>query len=183
MEAELDYISDDGAAISYAVGCLFVAVQERVLDFETRFGAVLWSIALASAAFALFHLQIAVRGVQVLLGRPDGFLDLLVRSGHGDAALIDSYRSAMPIVIACLLCLGVSHLAAAYYLLRRNVRGFLVAWGSALISAVAAVSIQLSIVPSEELPSEFLALLIQAAALSLLILWSNQQQGNSRRGI
>jgi ABC-type nitrate/sulfonate/bicarbonate transport system permease component len=182
MEAELRYIGDERAAIGYAAGCLIAAIQERARDFETRFSAGLWSIAAVSAAFALFHIYCATRGVQVLLGSPDGFLDSLVRSGRADAALIASYQSAMPIVIACLFALGAAHLAAAYCLVRRRFRGFLVAWCSALGIAAVAVAIQLSIVwTGDELPSEFFALLIQATALSLLVLWSNGELGRSRR--
>ena len=182
MAAELDYIGNERAAIRYSAGCLLTAIQERARDFETRFSAGLWSIAAVSAAFALFHAYCATRGVQVLLGRPDGFLDSLVRSGRADAALIASYRSAMPIVIASLFALGAAHLAAAYFLVRRRLGGFLIAWCSALGIAAVAVTIQLSIVPaSDQLPSEFYALLIQATALSLLLLWSNGQPGRSRR--
>ncbi|HEV2043283.1 MAG TPA: hypothetical protein VGR05_01270, partial [Sphingomicrobium sp.] len=130
METELHYIEDHGAAIRYAIGCLLVALKERVLDFNTGLAAFVWSIAAASVAFALFHLQCAARGVQVLLGRPDGFLNSLVRGG-ADADLIDSYRNAMPIVIGCLLWLGLSHLAAAYFLVRRHLRRFVFAWCSA----------------------------------------------------
>ncbi len=182
MTAELDYIGNERAAIRYSAGCLMAAIQERARDFETRFSAGLWSIAAVSAAFALFHAYCGTRGVQVLLGRPDGFLDSLVRSGRADAVVIASYRSAMPIVIACLLALGAAHLAAAYFLVRRRLRGFLVAWCSACGIAAFAVTIQLSIVPAgDELPSEFFALLIQATSLSLLLLWSNGQHGRSRR--
>lgn len=182
MEAELDYIDDDRAAISYAAGCLIAAIQERARDFETRFAVGLWSIALASTAFALFHIVCGARGVQVLLGRPDGFLHALVASGRADAALIANYQSAMPIVIFCFFCLGAAHLAAAYFLFRRHLRGFLIAWGSGFVCAVAAVSIQLSIVPSDDtLPSEFIGLLVQAAALLMLLLWSSQQHYRSGR--
>lgn len=173
MEAELCFIDDSRAAVSYAAGCLIAALQERARDFDARLAAGLWSIALVSTAFALFHLQCGARGVQVLLGRPDGFLDSVVRSGRADAAFIDSYRSAMPVVIVCLFCLGIAHLAAAYFLVRQELRKFLLAWCMALISAAAAVSIQLSIVWSGDIPSEFFALLFQAATLPLLMFWSD----------
>ena len=181
MGAELPYIDDDGAAIAYATGCLFAALRERGRDFNSRYTALLCSIAIASVAFALFHFLCGARGVQVLAGRPDGFLESLIRSGRADPALIDSYQTAMPMVIGCLFWLGTSHLAAAYFLLRRQLRKFLIAWCSALVSAAAAVSIQLSIVWSDELPSEFVALLMQAAALSLLILWSHRRVRNPGR--
>ena len=182
MEAELHYIGPERPAIAYAAGCLVAAIQERASDFETRLSAGLCSIAVVSAAFGLFHIQCGARGVQVLLGRPDGFLDSLVRSGRADAGLIASYQSAMPIVIACLFALGAAHLAAAYFLVRRHLRGFVAAWCSALGSAAVAVTVQLSVVwTGDGLPSEFFALLIQATALSLLVIWSNGQHGRSRR--
>lgn len=182
MEAELHFIDDDRAGVSYATGCLVSAVRERLSDFETRFGAGLWSLAIVSAAFALFHIQCAARGVEVLLGRPDGFLASLVRGGRADAALIERYQSAMPVVIACLFCLGAAHLAAAYCLVRGQLRAFLVTWCFALLIAVSAVAIQLSIVSTGgELPSEFMALLIQAIALPALLIWSHARRAHFER--
>jgi hypothetical protein len=54
MTAELSYTEDDHAALAYAGGCLLAALRERVLDFDTRFTAGLWSIAVITSLFALF---------------------------------------------------------------------------------------------------------------------------------
>ena len=121
-----------------------------------------------STAFALFHIVCAARGVQ---GCSDErrLPAVLVASGRADAALIASYQSAMPIVIVCLL-LGAAHLAAAYFLFAVTSR--LSPRGAAHGQRPVAVNI-MSIVPSEDpLASEFIGLLVQAAALSMLLLWS-----------
>lgn len=174
MKAELSHIAEDGQVMTYASGCLVAAVKERALDFETRFSAALGVVALTSAAFGVFHVLCAARGVDALLGAPDGFLDALVRSGRADTHLVASYLSARPIVIACLFGLGVAHLAAACFLVRLELQRFTIAWCAALLIAIAAVVIQLSIVWSVDgLPSEFYALLVQAVGLPALLLWSN----------
>lgn len=174
MKAELHHIADGRPAVAHASGCLVAAARERARDFDTRFGAGIWSVALVSGAFAVIHISCAARGVRVLFGARDGFLDALVRGGRADAALVASYRSAMPIVIVCLFGLGFAHLAAAYFLFRLQLPRFLLAWCAALPIAIVAVAIQLSIVWSPDgLPAEFVALLVQAVTLPMLLLWSN----------
>jgi hypothetical protein len=179
MRAELWHIADPRSALSHAAGCLAAAARERARDFDTRFAAGLWSVALVSGAFAIFHISCAARGVDVLLGRPDGFLDALIRSGRADAGLVAAYRAARPVVIACLFALGFAQLAAAWLLFHRQLRRFVITWCAALASAIAAVAIQLSVVWTlDGVPAEFVALLFQAAALPMLLLWSN---GRHRR--
>jgi hypothetical protein len=182
MKAELNHIGDGRSALIHASGCCVAAVKARALDFDTRFAAGIWSVALASVAFALFHITCASRGVDVLLGAPDGFLEALQRSGRADTQLVASYRSAMPIVVACLFGLGFAHLAAAWFLFRMQLQRFLFAWFAALLIAIVAVAIQVSIVWSPDgLPSEFFALLVQTVALPLLLLWSNGRHRHLRR--
>ena len=157
----------------HASGCLVAAIKERAVDFESRFAAGLWSVSLVSGAFAFVHLRCASRGIAVLFGaRDDGFLESLLRSG-ADEALVASYHAAMPFVIGSLYALGLAHVAAAYFLFRQQLRKFVFAWCAALLAASMAMAIQLAIVWSPEgLPSEFVALLVQAVALPTLLLWS-----------
>ena len=174
MKAELAYVDDIASALTHAGGCVVAAAKQRLSDFDARFTVGLGTLALLSAGFGIFHIACASRGVDVLLGRPDGFLVTLVRSGRASPELIASYHAAMPIVIGCLFALGFAHLGASYFLLRRQWRRFLIAWCAALVAAIIAVAVQLSVVWSEDgLPSEFFALLIQAVALPVLLLWSN----------
>lgn len=173
MRAELAHIDDRRSAFAHAGGCLVAAVRERARDFDTRFTAGLWAVALASTAFALIHLACAARGMNVLLGGHDGFREALIRGG-ADAQLLASYESARPVVVACIAGLGLAHLAAAFLLFRTEVGRFLVAWSVALLIATIAVVIQLSVIWSlDGLPSEYFALLIQAVAVPLLLFWSN----------
>jgi hypothetical protein len=181
MKAELSHIADRRHALDYAGGCLVAAAKARARDFDTRFAAGLWSVASVGAIFAYVHLACAARGIAVLRGARDGFLDALVRSGAADADLLLRYQSARPIVIACLLGLGLAHLAAAWFLVRRDLRRFLIAWSAALLAAILAVTIQLSVVWSADgLPSEFAALLVQAAMLAMLLLWSRGRHERMR---
>lgn len=173
MRVELAHIDDPRSAMRHAGGCVVAAVRERAHDFDSRFAAGLWVVALASAAFALFHLACAARGVRVLLGGHDGFLEALIRSG-ADGQILASYTGARPLVIACFAGLGLAHLAAAFLLFRMELRRFLFAWSAALLIATVAVAVQLSIVWSADgLPSEYFALLVQATAVPLLLFWSN----------
>lgn len=173
MRDELAYIEANRDAVAHGFGCLAAALRERTLDFETRFGAGLWATALVGAGFACFHIVCAARGVAVLRGARDGFLEALLNNG-ADAGLVARYAAARPVVIACLFGLGLAHLIAAWFLSHGQFRPFLVAWTAALLAAALAVSIQLSIVwTADGLPSEFVALLAQAIAVASLLLWSN----------
>ena len=181
MKAELAHVDAGGPALAHGGGCLVAAAKARAQDFDTRFAAGLWSVALVTAGFAAFHLQCAARGIAALNGGRDGFLEALLRGG-ADADLVASYRSAMPAVIACFIALGLVHAVAAVLLARRRLDLFPVAWTAALAIAAAAVAIQLSVVWTPVgLPTEFQALLVQAAALPPLLLWSRGRHRTGRR--
>lgn len=174
MRAELPYIPKGEPALVYAGGCLVAALKTRARDFDSRFAAGLWTVALISAAFAVIHIRCAARGVSVMLGAHDGFLAALRDSGAADPELVANYHRAVPIVALCLFALGLAHLAAAWFLARAQLHRFLIAWCGALAIAALAVAIQLSVVWTVDgLPSEFFALLVQAIAIPLLLLWSN----------
>ena len=182
MRAELSYIDDGVSALDHAGGCLVAAVRARVADLDSRFAAGIGLIALVSAAFGIFHIACASRGIDVLLGAPDGFLNAMVASGRASPELIARYQEARPVVVCCLLALGFAHLAATCFLLRRDWQRFLLMWCCALIIAIVAVAIQLSVVWSADgLPSEFAALIVQAVALPMLLLWSNGRHRLNRR--
>jgi hypothetical protein len=181
MKAELSYVAGGPSALAHASGCIIAAIKIRLREFEARFAAALGSVAALSAGFGIFHIACASRGVDVRLGRHDGFLDVLVQSG-ASPRLIADYHQAMPLVIGCLFALGFAHLAGSYFLLRREWDRFMLAWCGALLAAITAVLVQLSVVWSNDgLPSEFVALLVQAIALPLLLLWSNGRHRPSRK--
>ncbi len=172
MSAELAYI-DDRAALVHAGHCVVAAFGERVRDFETRFSAALGLVAMATVVFALTQLECAMRGVQVLLGRSDGMLALLIDHGAGPQR-VALYQTTRPLVVTCFLLLGAIQLLGAWLLLRRRWRPFLVVWGAALAVAVCAVWLQLRVVWSlDGVPSEFNGVLVQAVCLSLILAWSN----------
>jgi hypothetical protein len=182
MRAELAYIGSERSALVHSVGCIMAAVKERAMDFDARFAAGIWSVALVTAALAIFHLRCAWRGLEVLMGDHDGFLAGLTRCGRADIETIARYHSAIPVVATCLFCLGLAHLAAGYFLVRMQIKRVCAAWLAALLLATLAVFIQLSIVWSPPgLPSEYYALLLQAAALPALLLWSNGRHRRQRR--
>jgi hypothetical protein len=182
MCEELAYIGAGREAIAHGFGCVAAAARERMLDFETRFAAGLWAAALVGAAFASIHLVCAAHGIAVLRGAPDGFLEALMRHG-ADAELVARYEAARPIVIACFFALGLSQLAGSWFLSRRRLRQFGFAWCAATLVAAVAVVIQLSVVWTPVgLPSEFVAVLIQALAVPLLLLWSNGRHLEGRKG-
>lgn len=176
MAAELYQIDDDRAALAFAGGCLLAAVRERIADVDTRFGAGLWSIAIVSALCAVFQLACAARGIAVLLGAPDGMRASLALQGAAPE-LLARYDVARPLVVACFLALGLVQLATAWFLSRGELRRFAIAWALALAVAGFAVLVQLSIVwQLDGVPSEFHALLVEAAAVPLLLGWYRRRQ-------
>ena len=174
MAAELVHIEADRAALAYAGGCLLAAARARLHDFETRFAAGRWTIALATLLFAALQSLCAARGVRALLGGRDGMLDALIRARGPHAPMVASYTQARPIVVACFLALSALHLAAAWFLTRAQLGRFLTVWCLAVLVAITAVAIQLSIVwTADGIPCEFHPLLVQAVALPALLAWSN----------
>ena len=179
MIADLGYVDDDDEALTYATGCLLAAFVERFRDFDTRFAAGLWSVAVVTGLFAMIHVVCAAHGVRVLLGAPDAMLDALRQSGGMNDVVVARFESARPVVIGCFFILGFMHAAAGWFLIRAEFKRFLFAWCAALLVAVVAVAIQLSVIwTADGVPSEFYALLVQGAAIPSLLIWSN---GRHRR--
>lgn len=177
MSVELAHADDDRAALAFAAGCLFAALRERVRDIDSRFAAGLWSIAIVTALFAVLRLECAVRGVAVLFGARDGMHEALSRQGTS-LAILQNYESARPLVVGCFLALGCLQLASAWFLSRGQLRRFLAASAAALLVAGSVVALQLSIVWTlDGVPSEFHALLLQAAALPALLAWFHRRHG------
>ncbi len=178
MLADLECVGDDDA-FAFAGGCLIAAVKERFCDFDTRFAAGLWAVAVVSGLFGVIHLLCAAHGVRVLLGAPDGMLESLRQSGNLSRSVVSRFESARPFVIACFVALGLLQVIAGWFLVRVRFWEFLFAWCVAVIIAVAAVAVQLSVIwTGDGVPSEFYAILVQAAAIPALLLWSD---GRHRR--
>ncbi len=181
MSAELPHAESDRAALAYAAGCLIAAIRARAHDFDTRFSAGLWSIAVITSLFAMIQLACAARGIDVLLGARDGMREALLKDGASPALMV-SYEAARPIVIGSFTLLGCMHLVAAWFLSRALLHRFFIMWCAAFVVASAAVIIQLSVVWSAVgLPSEFHALLVQAIALPALLAWSRGRHKYSGR--
>ena len=172
MAAELPHTENDRAALAYAAGCLVAAMRERAHEFDTRFAAGLWSVAVTTSLFGIIQLACAVRGIEVLFGARDGMREALVHDG-ANLALVARYDAARPIVIGIFILLGCVHLASAWFLSRMQLRKFFITWCTALLIASVAVMIQLSIVRNTGgIPSEFHGLLVPAVVLAALLAWS-----------
>lgn len=181
MATELMHAEDEQAALVFAGGCLITAIRERVADVDTRFGAGMWVIAVATALIAIFRLICAARGVAVIQGAPDGMREALVQLGATPTTTA-SYDAARPVVVSCFFALGMTQLATAWFLSRGEIRSFLIAWSIALLIAGVAVAIQLSIFWSiDGLPSEFHGLLLQAATVPTMLAWYHNRQGRFQR--
>lgn len=176
MIAELSHADNDRAALNFASGCLLAALRERARDADTHIVAGLWTIAVATAFYAVVRLVCVAHGVAVLFGAHDGMRDALFRHG-ASSTVIANYEAARPIVVGCFFALGTVQLATAWFLSRGQIRPFATAWCIALVIAGIAVAIQLSIIPpSAGVPSEFHALLMQAVAVPALLVWLHRRQ-------
>ncbi len=176
MAAEMSQAEDDHAALAFAGGCLFAAASARVADVDTRFGAGIWAIAVATACLAMFQLACAAHGVAAILGGPDGMREALMQDGAAPAT-IARYDAARPLVVGCSVALGLTQLATAWFLSREQLRRFLAAWSIALVIAAVAVVTQLSILFNiDGVPSEFHGLLLQSAAVPALLAWYRHRQ-------
>lgn len=175
MIVELSHADDTRAALNFASGCLLAALRERACDADTHITATLWTIAVVTALYAVVQLACAAHGVAVLFGAHDGMLDALLQNG-ASPTIIASYETARPIVVGCFLALGAVQLTTAWFLSRGQFRPFATAWCIAFLIAGIAVAIQLSIIPDGAgVPSEFHALLIQAVAVPVLLVWLHRR--------
>jgi hypothetical protein len=174
MAAEIETIAGDWEAARFAAGCVVAGLKARASDFDTQFAAGLGTLALASAAFAMFHIRLAWGGAEILLGRRDAFYETLWRS---DPTVASAYRTAIPIVAFCFLLLGLIHLRGAYLLARGRLREFAFVWCAALAVATLAVAIQLSVVWTlDGVPNEFFALMLQSLGVPALLIWKEKSR-------
>ncbi len=182
MRAELAYIAPGRDALVHGIGCVLTAARVRSRDVETGFAVGRWALALFGAAFACWYFACALHGVAVLRGTSDGFLDTLIRDRAG-AELIARYKAARPVVVACLFALGSAHLIAAWLIVRGDIGRFVIAWTVAAVMAVVTVAVQLRVVWRVDAPpSELVAVLVQASALTLLLLWADNRNARRRPG-
>jgi len=123
--------------LSFAAGCLWVAVRERVHTVQMLVTIGRWGVGLVTAAYAGFHLFGGLWVLSILFGGRDGYHDLLVAHGHLQAAA--NLHASRPGLAMYLLCMAAGNLLAAVYLVRWRPRLFML--GCALVAAVIVVSL------------------------------------------
>ena len=114
MEAEFEEAVEDGRPLMFALGCLIAAWREIGKHSEGRL--ILANYALAVGLLipmAALHFQQA----GAFLSSADGLPFGMPGAGAGlDSYLIESQRSATPILLIMWLLLGVTHLCLAWML-------------------------------------------------------------------
>lgn len=172
MSAERAYV-DERDALAQAIGSLIAALKERVRDFDSRFSLAVGLIALVTAVCAFDRMVCAIRGAQILMGRPDGMLALL-RKGAMNPELVARYEMLRPFVVACFFGLGVAYMLGAWLLLRKKWAAFSTVSAMTLAIAVCAIWLQLLVVGGlDGVPSEVDGLVVQAIFIPLILAWSN----------
>ena len=174
MSSELEHIDEDDKALAFAAGCLGASLWANVAAAPpgVRLGRA--AVALVTVAYALFHLQAAMRGIGVLAGAPDPHYARLLRRS-GEAA--ETYRALRPFTVSLMAGTGATHLAAALFLVAWRPRLF---WGALALGGffIGAFHVALyAIEGSGAWPFQLLPLLLLGAAGAALARWAKPGAG------
>ncbi len=122
-------------ATTFARGCLWAAITERVTSMNSVVSAGRWGVGLVTAAYGAFHMLGFASFITALLGKPSPYYILLIK--HGQTAEAAGYLAAIPYLALYMLGMGTLNLAAAFFLIRWNPRLFSASClGVALTAAV-----------------------------------------------
>lgn len=122
MRAEFACIApEDGN--SFALGCLWTAICERISPMKTLITAGRWSVGLVTLLYSGFFLLCAGNAVAVITGqKTDPFEQMLIRHHHVEAA--QAHAQAAPYIAIFLVLMGLSHLGAGLCLTRWTPKWF-----------------------------------------------------------
>lgn len=173
MEEEFEAATEDGRALTFALGCLMAGCRELPAHEEGRF-------AIASHALALIVIVPAAAMMisSVLTGFPTSFLGhfsiagLLDLSGGQRPVLSDANRSAVPSLALLVLVLAALNLRVAWLMLDRDwtrlaATGALSAAGTATLGIFSAVVFVDAVAPL----AQAAVLTVQLTAASALARW------------
>jgi hypothetical protein len=171
MFAELDHVEDDGEALRFAGGCLAASLW-------ASFAAAPWGIrvgrsavALVTIAYAIFHLQAALRGIDVLAGAPDPHYARMERRSIEAA---EAYQALRPFTVLLMAGTGIAHLVAAVFLVAWRPRFFA---GALVLAGIPVASFRLAsgvITGSPAWPIQLLPILILGAAGAVLAMMAKR---------
>jgi hypothetical protein len=167
--AEVENVEGRLARLSFSASCLRAALKERARHGPSVALAGLWSVALLTAALALFQLGCAVRGATIVLGAPDPYLQALLNGTPTERAIGGAYHAATPALVACLAGLALTQLVGACLLACRRWRPFVLAsWVALATCVLMAFVITWVGLSSPSLALQFAALILQAVVVPLL---------------
>jgi hypothetical protein len=169
IRGEVEHVEGHLAKIAFSASCVRAAVRERASHGPSIALTGLWSVALLTVALAVFQLGCAFRGLTIVLGAPDIYLQGLLNGTPAERSIGTSYQAATPALVACLGGLGLAQLVGACLLARRRWTPFvIVSWvalGICVVMAAIIISIELG---SASLAVQFAALVLQAVVVPLL---------------
>jgi len=163
MQAEFEAAVEDGAAFSFAIGCLIAAWREMPAHHDGRFTLASYALALG-VLVPMAALQFACAMDFPNLFAGPAMLGALDVGTAREPYLASAQVSAVPILLFLWLSLGVAHLRLAWLLVERD-------WSRAFnIGALTAAATVTFLLFTETLLLNSAPLFLQAAALGIELL-------------
>lgn len=171
MVAELPAAAADGAALPFALGCLWASLQAGWQDPATR---PRWWQGLAALCCAVpamfFHAGCSFSGWRLVMVGHDAHSARLLAGSPADQALAMAYRSAAPALSALMLVLMLAQMQLCRALLRRDWQTAALAWTmGAMAAALLCAGIQPLGATTSAMAWQWAALLAEAPLILLLI--------------
>lgn len=134
MAHEAHLIETEPEAIGFALGCLWTATHERSKHMTSLVHIGRWGVGIVTALYGAFFLIGFGNFLAIAMGHPDPYYNMLIAHHHAEAAA--DYLARLPFTALFVVCMGISHVAAALFLIRWNVRRFTLACLGAALTGV-----------------------------------------------
>ncbi|ESQ90260.1 hypothetical protein [Asticcacaulis benevestitus] len=175
MAQEARLIETEFEAIEFTLGCLWTATQERIKHMTNLVNIGRWSIGIVTALYGAFFLKCFGNFVAIALGSPDPYYNMLIAHHHAEVAA--DYLAWQPFTALFLFCMGISHLVAALFLIRWNVRRFTLACLGATLPGIMLLTFGLTRgLPALSVAWPFFPLLLLTCAALALWRMANRPQ-------
>jgi len=142
MKCEFEQIESSSEAFDFAIGCAWAAIQERTTVMNAITSVGRWGVGAVTVLYGAYFLWAAANCVGVLFGQQDPYYQMLIDHHHFDAAA--DHVKALPYILLFNLVMGVSNVAAALFLVRRNTKPFVIACAGVGMAGVTLTAIGLA---------------------------------------
>lgn len=174
MLGEFEEAAAHGAALPFALGCLAAAWRELPFHAAGRLRLTSYALALGVVVpIGLVNLSCSLPGWRMLIDGTDHYYAKLAAGGMHEQALAESYKAATPLLVLCIMLLGLLHLLIAAAMLKRHFRRAAMLWSAnaAVASVLFVVSLWLFPPDPGRAPTIFAGPIVELVCVPALMWW------------